>query len=291
MSISVKDFGTPELLIQCEAEVGEGPVWDYSRDVLCWVDLTQGDIYEKDFSSGAVSVSNIGMMVGAIAPRLNKEGFAVACEDGFGFWNGEQLDIVDESLSDSSLRMNDAKCDAKGRLWAGSNHKEFVPGLGKLHKWDSNLKSSIEASNLILPNGIGWSPDNKTMYLADSFAQKVYSAPYDLDEGDVGVFTEFISTSSGLPDGLAVDMEGCIWLAIWGESVVNRYDSKGNLIWVIPMPVSQPSSCAIGREGKIYLTSARSGISAQQLKHQPLAGSVFILETDIPGVPIMPFAG
>ena len=285
----IKNYPEPSLFIECEADVGESPIIDAKRNVFSWVDLTRGHIYEKDLATGSSHYSEIGLMLGAIAPREILNGYALATEEGFGYWDGAELEIVDRCIPNPNLRMNDAKCDSMGRLWAGSTHKDYVPGMGKLHKWDGESPSTIEATNFILPNGIGWSPDDKTMYLADSFAKKIYSTSFNAETGSVGEFREFISVEEGLPDGIAVDCEGCIWLAVWGSWVVNRYNPNGELIGAISMPIAQPSSCAIGAEGNIYITSARTGISAEELRSQPHAGSVFLLEGDIPGLEIAPF--
>ena len=117
------------------------------------------------------------------------------------------------------------------------------------------------------------------------------SASYSRDEGEVGEFTELCRVESGLPDGLAVDLDGCVWLAVWGGWEVHRYDPEGRLIGRIPMPVEKPSSCAFGEGGTLFITSATADIPADELEKQPLAGSVFAVQTDAVGVPVHPFAG
>ena len=127
------------------------------------------------------------------------------------------------------------------------------------------------------------------MYLADSMAKKVYVSDFDLSDDFVPNFRELISIDSGVPDGLAVDMEGCIWLAVWGGSRVTKISPQGKILQEHHFPVTQPSSCAFGSDGTLFVTSARAGISETDLLKQPLAGSLFTLSTDTSGVSVSGF--
>ena len=287
----IEVFAKPEVVIGSEAAVGEGPVWDHRTERLCWVDITKGLLFENDLVSREQRTSNLDMMVGAIAPRAEKEGFAVAVADGFGFWDHGELTIVDLVLPEYYRRMNDAKCDSSGRLWAGSTHMDLLPDAGFLHRWDGGSASMEIAGGFTLPNGIGWSPDDGVMYLVDSMKHQLLQAVYHAEEGEVEVFTQLCAIDSGLPDGLAIDADGCIWLAIWGGSEVRRYNPVGELVGIVPMPVSQPSSCAFGEDGTLFITSARAGLSIEELEQQPQAGSVFALSTTTRGVQVHPFKG
>ena len=288
---NVVTLNSPEVVIEATADVGEGPVFDPRTGRLCWVDITGGMIFENDLANGSQTSAHLDTMVGAIAPRAASSGFAVALSDGFGFWDDDVLTIADPVLPEPHRRMNDAKCDSRGRLWAGSNHMEFVPGVGELHRWDGSSPSVSLAKGLTLPNGLGWSPDDRTMYLVDSMRGLLSSAPFDADAGVPGEFTVLCELADGLPDGLTVDAEGCIWVAMWSGWQVRRISPSGELLAVVPMPVSQPSSCAFGPDGTLYITSARSGLDAESLVSQPHAGSVFALSTTVTGVPVAPFAG
>lgn len=288
---TVQVFAQPDVVIQAQATVGEGPVWDHRTNRLCWVDIDRGLLFESDLADGSQNTSSLGTMVGAVAPRQEADGFAVAVAEGFGFWAGKELAIVDRVLPEPHRRMNDAKCDSLGRLWAGSTHMEFVPGVGALHRWDGTGPSVEMSRGFTLPNGLGWSPEDTTMYLADSMTNQLLSAAYRSDEGETDDFAPLCSIDSGLPDGLAIDVDGFIWLAIWGGWEVRRYSPVGELAGVVPMPVSQPSSCAFGEDGTLYITSARAGIAPDELGKQLHAGSVFALATTTRGVPVHPFAG
>ncbi|HET7690819.1 MAG TPA: SMP-30/gluconolactonase/LRE family protein [Nocardioidaceae bacterium] len=289
--MSVTKLASPDVLIEATADVGEGPVVDHRTGRLCWVDITAGWIHENDLGSGAQVSVHFDTMMGAAVPRATQGGFAVAFSQGFGFVDDGELWLADGCLPEAHRRMNDAKCDSRGRLWAGSNHLEFEPGLGMLHRWDGDGPSQVMAGGMILPNGLGWSPDDRTMYLVDSFANVLQRADFDADEGRVGSFSPLCTVEPGLPDGLAVDQDGFIWVAVWGGSEVRRFSPTGELSAVVPMPVAQPSSCAFGDDGTLFVTSARSGLSEEDLSLQPHAGSVFALATDTRGVPVAPFRG
>ncbi len=287
MSQKVEVFPQPDVLIAAEAAVGEGPVIDPRTGRLCWIDILGGLLYENDLAAGTQHVATLGTIVGAVAPRRDAEGFAVAVAEGFGFWSDGRLTVDDPVLPEPHRRFNDAKCDSRGRLWAGSTHMEFVPGVGALHRWDGRSPSVTVANGFTLPNGLGWNAQDTTMYLIDSMTSTVLAAPYDADEGRIGELTPLCRVDPGLPDGLAVDVDGSLWVAVWGGSEVRRYSAAGELTGVVPMPVTQPSSCAFGDDGTLFITSARHGLTVEE----PHAGSVFALATATRGVPVHTFAG
>lgn len=287
---NVHVFPQPDVLIPAEAAVGEGPVIDHRTGRLCWVDILEGLLYENDLDAGSQHAATLETILGAAAPRRHDDGFAVAVADGFGYWSGGRLTVADPVLPEPHRRMNDAKCDSRGRLWAGSTHMEFAPGAGSLHRWDGRSPSATVATGFTLPNGLGWNHEDTTMYLIDSLANTLLAAPYDADDGRLGELVPLCRIDPGLPDGLAVDVDGSIWIAVWGGSEVRRFDRTGRLTGIVPMPITQPSSCAFGDDGTLYITSARNGLTAEELHDQPRAGSVFALATSTRGVPIQAFA-
>ncbi len=279
----------PELLLEWDANTGEGPVFD--GDFLHWVDIPKGLIHKTDLKTLATENLTLGVIVGAAVPFDSKDAYAVAYKGGFATFENNVLNLVNPFLSDPEYRMNDAKCDARGRLWGGSCHMKFNPGQGKLHRWDGNDNNKVMVENLALPNGLGWNKENSMMYLADSITKKIFVSEFHLDDDFVPKFRELITIDSGLPDGLAIDNDGCIWLAIWGGSRIVRISPQGAIISEHHFPVSQPSSCAFGTDGTLYVTSARAGLSDSDLAEQPLAGSLFVLSTNTSGVPVSKFKG
>jgi len=283
-------FPQPDVAIRAHAKVGEGPVFDRRTDRLCWVDLEEGLLFEEELGSGMQQSSSVGALLGAAAPRATEPGFAVAVSDGLGLFVNGQLSLVDAVTPEPFRRMNDAKCDSRGRLWAGSTHSRFLPGGGALHRWDGHAPSSVMATGFSLPNGIGWNAADTTMYLVDSMRHVLLSARYSAEDGAMGELATLAEIDTGIPDGLAVDVDGCIWVAIWGGYAVQRYSADGRLIGNVTMPVEKPSSCAFGPDGTLYITSATADIAEEDLQRQPLAGSVFALPTATSGVPVQAFA-
>ena len=277
----------PELLLQFDAEVGEGPI--FLGDSLLWVDIPFGKIHNTNLGTLKTETTTLDTRVGAVAPFQAGENLAIACKEGFGVFADGKLDIRDPFLGDSNYRMNDAKCDALGRFWGGSCQMDFETGKGKLHRWEGGKHDKVMVESLSLPNGIGWNSENSLMYLADSMTKKVYVSDFDLADDFVPTFRELISIDSGVPDGLAVDVDGCIWLAVWGGSRVSKISPQGIILEEHHFPVAQPSSCAFGSDGTLYVTSARAGISEAELVNQPLAGSLFTLSTATTGVPVSGF--
>ena len=279
---------TPEVAVFAAAVVGEGPVWDPRSGLFCWVDLAEGELFESDLRTGVTTSTPTGTLLGAAVPRATEPGFAVAVADGFGFVHDAALTIADPVLTDPQLRMNDAKCDSRGRLWAGSTDLDFRAGAGRLHVWTGTGPSTVAAEGLTLPNGLGWDAADTTMYLDDSLRGVMLAAPFDADRGAIAELQPIFEIDGGLPDGLAVDVDGCLWVAVWGAGEVRRYRVDGTLDTVVVMPVSQPSSCAFGADGTLYITSAAGGVDRSA---ERLAGSVFAVATSTAGVPVASFAG
>ena len=277
----------PELLLQSEAEVGEGPI--FLGNSLLWVDIPVGKIHKTNLENLHTETITLDTQVGAVAPFEGDEKIAVACKEGFAILANNKLEIRDPYLSNPDYRMNDAKCDALGRFWGGSCQLDFESGKGKLHRWEGGEHNKVMVESLSLPNGIGWNNENTLMYLADSMAKKVYVSDFDLADDFVPKFRELISIDLGVPDGLSVDVEGCIWLALWGGSQIIRISPQGKILEEHLFPVSQPSSCAFGSDGTLFVTSARAGISKADLLNEPLAGSLFTLSTNTSGVPVSGF--
>jgi sugar lactone lactonase YvrE len=277
----------PELLLQSEAEVGEGPI--FLGNSLLWVDIPVGKIHKTNLKNLYTETITLDTQVGAVAPFEGDEKIAVACKEGFAILANNKLQIRDPYLSNPDYRMNDAKCDALGRFWGGSCQLDFESGKGKLHRWEGGEHNKVMVESLSLPNGIGWNNENTLMYLADSMAKKVYVSDFDLADDFVPKFRELISIDLGVPDGLSVDVEGCIWLALWGGSQIIRISPQGKILEEHLFPVSQPSSCAFGSDGTLFVTSARAGISKADLLNEPLAGSLFTLSTNTSGVPVSGF--
>lgn len=277
----------PDVFVRDRASVGEGPLVDGRTGDLVWVDIPAGELHRVPLGGGLHRTVRIGMNLGAVAVR-ERGGYVAAVRDGLGFVDDDGLSLVEPVLLQSEFRMNDAKCDRSGRFWAGATTMDFQPGRGTLLCWDPASGVRQVLDGLTLPNGLGWSPDDATFYLADSMTNVLLTAPFDRDAGTLGELRPLVAVEDGLPDGLCVDDEGHIWLAVWGAGEVRRYDPVGRPVSVVTLPVSQPSSCAFGPDGTLYITSAAEATSPDR---EPLAGSVFALPTDYRGAPVGSFRG
>ncbi|MGW3510067.1 SMP-30/gluconolactonase/LRE family protein [Streptomyces sp. NPDC000994] len=267
-----------EVAIPGRARVGEGPVWDVAGSRLHWVDIAAGHIHTSDPVTGRTTSLTLPTHVGAAVPRRSG-GFVAATSKGFTAVETDGTTTIRLAVLPPGRRMNDAKCDRYGRFWAGSTEMDFKPGEGALHVLLPDWTSHVVLDGLTLPNGLDWSPDGRTFYLADSVAGEIYA--FDTEPGTTGIRRRRtlcrMPAGTGMPDGLTVDAAGCLWVAVWGGGRVVRISPDGDLLGEIPMPVHQPSSCAFGGAGLdvLYVTSAREGL---ELAEDDPAGSVFVVD-------------
>jgi len=289
--VAVDSYRT-QIMVEFDADVGEGPVWIAERELLAWVDITEGNWHRTDLRSGRTRTVHIPTMLGAVTPAVDG-GWVAAVSEGFFAIDddGAIMRRLDE-LPEPDLRMNDAKCDSSGRFWSGSNELDFDPGKGRMHRLGADWSSDVVLTGLTLPNGLGFSPDDRVFYLIDSLTRQLFAFDYDLDDGAISSQRVLIEWPSGLiPDGACVDEEGCIWVAFWGDGAVRRYSPRGELVGAVHCLLSQPSSCAFIDGGRLVITTARRGMAGDRLEAEPLAGSLLVAEVGVGGAPIARFAG
>ena len=285
----------PELVVRTRAEVGEGPIWDAGTETLVWVDITGSAVHRFDPSTGHDLCMDVGIDVGAVAVR-GSGGLVLAATDGFRALaaDGSQTLLVEVEADDPSMRMNDGKCDRRGRFWAGTMaYDESAPaGLGKLYRLDPDLSVRTMLDGVSISNGIDWSPDDRLMYFIDSRTQRVDVFDFDLDDGAIINRRTLIEVdpANGLPDGMTVDANGDLWVARWGGSRVVHYAPDGSERGMVRFPVSQTSSCAFGGSDArdLYVTSAALSISEDV---EPEAGSLFRARPGAVGQPPNCFGG
>lgn len=286
-----------ELVQREEALVGEGPVWLPGERLLLWLDIKGQRVFRLDPSTGAARSWSLPDRVGAIIPR-GKGGFVLLAKRGVctGDFPFESLDTVSRPEHDlPDNRFNDAKCDPVGRLWAGSMDDNEKLASGCLYRIDA-LSSPVRVkSGVNLSNGLGWSPDGRTMYFVETLRHVIWAHDYDVASGEAGaarVFAE-VPLSDGYPDGMCVDADGCVWLAHWGGARLTRFTPAGKVDRVVRVPVPQVASCAFGGPAldTLYVTTAAVGLSAQALAAAPLSGSVFAVQPGVKGMPVAAFRG
>ena len=284
----------PEVVIGPGARLGEGPVWDARSGRLAWIDVLSSQILLTDVATPQTEVIEVPSHVGAVAPRA-AGGFVAALQDGF--WvvgDGPTRRITSVAEAGPSLRFNDGKCDPAGRFWAGTMAYDEKPGAGALYRLDPDGRASLVLDGVTISNGLAWSLDGLTMYYIDTPTRRIDAFSFSPGTGEISDRRPVISIPAelGLPDGLTIDAEGGLWVALWGGAAVHRY-VDGRLDAVVTLPISQPTSCAFGGENldELYVTSAREGLSLEQREAQPLAGAVFRVRPGVRGLPAAVFAG
>ena len=269
-----------EVVVPARCELAEGPVWDAARGLLRWVDILPGHVYALDPVSGAHTRFEVGEPVGAVG--LTRDGglvFALVDRFAVSDHDGQDLrPLGDFTVDRSVIRFNDGKPDPWGNFWAGTMAWQEQGGpscsLYRLSP-DGAVTELIDAVGL--SNGLDWTDDRRLFYYADSYSGRVDVFGTDPDTGELSGRRGFVSVSGGVPDGLTLDAEGCLWLAVWGSGELRRYTPDGRLDTVVRLPATQVTSAAFGGAdlGTLYITTARENFTPADLAAQPLAGHIF----------------
>ena len=294
-----------ELLYDTKAQLGEGPVWDARTQTLYWV-----DIFAKRIFAESDILAELDGYVGCIAPRQSG-GLIVALSGVASETNhADEVRLRFASLETDSAksallsvladepsgnRFNDGKCDPRGRFLAGTMSMNETDSTGSLYSFDGKTITKL-LSNVTVSNGMTWSPDYKTFYYIDTPTREVRAFDYDLETGAIANprVVVYVPDSLGWPDGMTSDIQGNLWIAMWGGAKVTRWNpNTGELLEQIPIPAMNVSSCVFGGRNlnELYLTSARIGLDEAVLKQYPLTGGVFRLETTVEGMPTFAFTG
>jgi sugar lactone lactonase YvrE len=291
-------MGPIDPVLDCHADLAEGPVWDPHEGVLYWVNIKAHEIHRFDPATGKDTHWKTPADVGSIGLR-QEGGMIVALKTGFFFFDpptGKFTAIVEPEASQPDNRFNDGKTDRQGRFWAGTLYDpDETKATGCLYRLDTDFTCHKMVDGIFASNGLAFSPDSKTAYYADSKQRKVWAWDFDAVDGALSnrrVFIE-LRAGEGGPDGAAVDDDGCYWLTQPPASLVVRYDPKGRIDRMIEMPVSQPTCCAFGgpRMDILYITSASYRLPAEKLAKEPLAGALFAIHPGVTGPADARFAG
>lgn len=280
-----------ELVLDCKNQLGEGPTWDANAGVLYWVDIVDNCFYRLDPKTGQQQRYDVDTMVGTVVVRASG-GFVLATKRGFEFFDGKKATLIAApEAGKPESRFNDGAVDRQGRFWAGTMGNKDAA----LYRLDPDLSVHKMETGISIANGIGWSPDNKTMYYTDSDVRQIWAYDFDAATGAIAnrrIFVQLPETD-GVPDGLTVDAEGFVWSAVWDGWRVVRYDPDGKVEREIKMPVQRPTSCMFGGANmdELYFTSARIDLTDEDLKSQPLAGGLFRLKPGVKGIAETAFGG
>lgn len=274
---------------------GEGAFWDAATGTLRHVDMLAGDLITVADAGEVASVERAHVAdVLSVIRRRRGGGFVAAVERGFMLLDddlGVQQRIP--AFDDPAVRMNEGACDAAGRFFCGSMAYDMRPGGGRLYRLEPDLSVHVALEGVSIPNGLVWTDAGTTALHADTLTREIRAYDYDPDRGTFGasrVFVRVDAEAPGAPDGMALDDEGGLWVAMWGGGAVHRYDSDGRLDQVVRLPVTNPTSCAFGGGDRpvLYVTTSRQGIAADD---EPLAGRVFVVPAAVGGAPVFPFGG
>jgi len=282
-------------VLAARARLGEGPSWDGEAGVLWWVDIHNHRVHRWDPAAGEDTVYEVGETVGCAHPAADGR-VVLALRRGVALLDpaGGAVEPLATLLPErAGLRLNDGKCDARGRLWVGSMSAE--EGGAALFRVDADGSVREAVGGLTMSNGLGWSPDGATLYLTDSPAKTILAFDFDADAGTLSgrrVFAD-LSRADSVPDGLAVDAEGCVWSAQWGGSCLVRFAPDGGELLRVRLPVPHPTSCAFGGSGgtDLYVTTASIGMTEEEIEDAFESGDLFVLRPGVAGPPAARFGG
>lgn len=279
-----------DIAIDAQPEHGEGPCWDDQTGTLWWVDIVGGAVHRSDPATGADEVIEIGQPVGALACRTGG-GLVLAVEHGFATLDAGTARPLVTVVDDPNVRFNDGKADPAGRFLAGTMAYDAIPGAGALFRFEPDGSVALVLDGLTISNGLAWTPDAGTMYFIDSPTQQVRAYDYDPDSGTAANPRTVVDipASDGLPDGMTIDADGCLWVALFGGGTVRRYRPDGRCDKVVNLPVSQVTSCAFGGPDLRQLFITTSPYKLDDV--QPHAGAVFCYDASVGGLPTDRYAG
>jgi sugar lactone lactonase YvrE len=271
-----------DVVHRAHALLGEGPVWDARDDSLWWVDALGAAVWRS--SAGGHTRHETTEPLRCLVPRASG-GFAGVV--GSAFVAFDPATGVVGPLADTGLdaTLNDGKCDPAGRFWAGS----CGDGTGILYRLDARRQVTPTVGGITVSNGLAWSPDAGTLYYVDTYAFGIDAFDYDVATGDLRNRRRLVDIpeSEGLADGMSVDSDGCLWVALFRSGCVRRYTPEGRLDGVVRTSCPQVTSCAFGGPGyaSLYITSGAVGLD------HPDAGALFVCTPGVTGLPPAVYAG
>jgi sugar lactone lactonase YvrE len=283
------------VLIDTPMQLGESPLWHPDEAMLYWIDIAGLAVHRHDPASGAHDSWPLPSEPGCIA-RCATGGLIVAMRSGLAILDtrsGALTPIADAPYDTTKMRFNDGRCDAAGRLWAGTLYEPRDQPLGSLFCIERGAVRDV-GNHVTVSNGLAFSTDNRILYHADTTAHRINAYTFDVKTGQLGdgrLFKQFSTDKSnqygGRPDGAAVDSEDAYWCAMYEGGRILRLSPSGEILREISLPVRCPTMIAFGGPDlrTLYITSVRHNRSETELARHPLSGCVLTLEVDVPGHP------
>jgi sugar lactone lactonase YvrE len=282
-----------DVAVPAQCQLGEGPVWDPDRGLLWWVDILAGHVHSIDPVSGTRTQFDVGDAVGAVG-LTRTGGLVLALSDGFALAGADGQDLTRVpgfSIDRTALRFNDGKPDPWGNFIAGTMARdESGNPPGSLYRLSPDGEVTELFGDVGLSNGLDWTDDRRLFYYSDTTIGRVDVFDCAPDTGALSGRRPFVDAAQ--PDGLTLDAEGCLWLAVWGSGEVRRYTPDGRLDTVVRVPAWQVTSAAFGGPdlATLYITCAWEGLTPAERAEQPHAGDIFAVTPGVTGRPAFLFA-
>lgn len=282
---------TASLELETKALLGEGAIWHPVENRLYWIDIEGKHLHIYDPETKKNQSFDVGARIGTVVP-VQTGGVLIALQTGIYKMDlkSGRKDFITNPLPDSALRFNDGKCDPSGRFWVGSLALDSRKKGASLYRLDLNKQIHTVLNNVTISNGIVWTADRKTMYYVDTPTRMVQAFDYDDNSGTITNRRVAIKIPDGMgaPDGMTIDAEGKLWVALWGGFAVGRFDPQtGELLQKISVPAPNVSSCSFGGKNLdvLYITTARAWVNPEKLIEYPFSGSLFSAKPGVKGLP------
>jgi sugar lactone lactonase YvrE len=288
-------FHEYKVAVPPSAELGEGPRWDAATGTLLWVDILGRAVHRYDPATRGDTVQPVPDVVSLALPR-RRGGVVIGLPDGLHLLDGEPSTLLAGIEAERpDTRTNDGACDAAGRLWVGTMPFDERSPVAGLYRVDPDCSVTTILTGTTISNGLGWSPDGTRFYFIDSPTRRVDVFDCDPATGTLEDRRSFVTVEveGAVPDGMNVDAEGCLWVALHGGWGLNRYSPAGELVAEVRLPVAKVTSCCFGGPDltDLYVTTRRESLSDAELARQPLAGALLRLDVGVAGLPTHAFAG
>ncbi|GAB3541252.1 SMP-30/gluconolactonase/LRE family protein [Pontibacter brevis] len=287
-----------ELVLDAKARLGEGAIWHPAEKRLYWLDIEGAELHIYDPATKKDIAFQTGEKAGTVVP-IKGGGVLLAMQNSIQKMDTKtgKLSLVAKPIDDSSVRFNDGKVDPSGRFWVGTMAHDIKEGAAALYRMDKDKSLHQVVDNVTISNGIVWTADKKTMYYVDTPTLAVQAFDYDDKTGEISngrVVIRIPASVPGSPDGMAIDTEGKLWIALWGGGAVVRCDpATGKIMQRVEVPAPHTTSVAFGGENLdvLYITTVREWLTPEQLAQFPKSGGLFAVKPGVRGVPAEFYTG